>query len=455
MNLYRNPNLQIMANVHQYIIIYFTLIIHESMSNSIYGNLCLETVVRFTYHQAICDFDSSTAKSALKDVNTCPNKCNYWMNDLNDHRNSLRRIDLTIGNAIKGFNFCPRSSASKYLKIYCSSWNATEYVIWDDVYACSINDAQCVRITNYCICHCMPGYILVDDKCLKKTVPAGGFCSLSVQCRGSDNSGICEDGRCTCAEGFTFIDFACKKKLDDWCDFTEQCIQPFSVCIQGKCKCMNGYSAFQTESCHKDNVPVGGLCSIHEQCTGSHNSGICEHGRCTCAEGFIFFDLACMKRNLELNDSCEITEQCKQPLSVCFQGKCKCIKGYSAFDIDSCIKDHQNSSGSSNCQQYDTHIGGTLGALFGGLILGVIVTAIVTTLVYRRLTFRTRNSEEPDVMSAENRACGASKISYTNNKKQKVAKSSPNSFSEETPAYNTLQPTSLSLEEGHYSTLGQ
>lgn len=32
-----------------------------------FRNLCLETVVRFTYHQAICDFDSSTAKSALKD----------------------------------------------------------------------------------------------------------------------------------------------------------------------------------------------------------------------------------------------------------------------------------------------------------------------------------------------------------------------------------------------------
>lgn len=38
---------------------------------------------------------------------------------------------------------------------------------------------------------------------------------------------------------------------------------------------------------------------------------------------------------------------------------------------------------------------------------------------------------------------------------QKVAKSSPNSFSEETPAYTTIQPTSLSLAEGHYSTLGQ
>lgn len=48
-----------------------------------------------------------------------------------------------------------------------------------------------------------------------------------------------------------------------------------------------------------DNVPVGGLCSIHEQCTGSHHSGICGHGRCTCAEGFIFFDLACMKSNVK------------------------------------------------------------------------------------------------------------------------------------------------------------
>lgn len=48
-----------------------------------------------------------------------------------------------------------------------------------------------------------------------------------------------------------------------------------------------------------DNVPVGGLCSIHEQCTGSHHSGICGHGRCTCVEGFIFFDLACMKSNVK------------------------------------------------------------------------------------------------------------------------------------------------------------
>lgn len=34
-----------------------------------FRNLCLETVVRFLNHEAfwICDFDSSTAKNALKD----------------------------------------------------------------------------------------------------------------------------------------------------------------------------------------------------------------------------------------------------------------------------------------------------------------------------------------------------------------------------------------------------
>lgn len=40
-------------------------------------------------------------------------------------------------------------------------------MILDDVFACSVNDAQCVRINSYCICHCLPGYILEDKKCLK------------------------------------------------------------------------------------------------------------------------------------------------------------------------------------------------------------------------------------------------------------------------------------------------
>lgn len=39
--------------------------------------------------------------------------------------------------------------------------------MWNGTSACSINNAQCVRIYNDCICHCLLGFILVDEKCLK------------------------------------------------------------------------------------------------------------------------------------------------------------------------------------------------------------------------------------------------------------------------------------------------
>lgn len=41
-----------------------------------------------------------------------------------------------------------------------------EYIMLKDGKKCSIKDAQCVRIDSYCICHCMPGYDFVQDKCL-------------------------------------------------------------------------------------------------------------------------------------------------------------------------------------------------------------------------------------------------------------------------------------------------
>lgn len=46
-----------------------------------------------------------------------------------------------------------------------------EYIIWDDADACFVEDAHCDHINNYCVCHCLPGYILVDEKCLKSKIP--------------------------------------------------------------------------------------------------------------------------------------------------------------------------------------------------------------------------------------------------------------------------------------------
>lgn len=42
--------------------------------------------------------------------------------------------------------------------------------MWNDTNACSINNAQCVRINNDCICHCLPGFVLVDGTCLKSKI---------------------------------------------------------------------------------------------------------------------------------------------------------------------------------------------------------------------------------------------------------------------------------------------
>lgn len=32
---------------------------------------------------------------------------------------------------------------------------------------CPLNSAQCERIDNYCICHCYPGYSIINGSCLK------------------------------------------------------------------------------------------------------------------------------------------------------------------------------------------------------------------------------------------------------------------------------------------------
>lgn len=40
--------------------------------------------------------------------------------------------------------------------------------MWNNVSACN---AECLHIFSHCICHCLPGYILVDGKCIKSKIP--------------------------------------------------------------------------------------------------------------------------------------------------------------------------------------------------------------------------------------------------------------------------------------------
>eukprot|EP00105_Crassostrea_gigas_P045591 XP_019929739.1 PREDICTED: uncharacterized protein LOC105345467 [Crassostrea gigas] len=202
---------QTMAIVYEFIIIYFALLINKSMSSFINRDLCFETGARFRDYQRKCLFNSSTAENILQDVTTCPNKCNFQIDHLHPYSNSLREINLTIGNGRKMFHSCPRSYyyTDVYLNINCSSWNAREYIIWDDVYACSINNAQCIHINNYCVCHCMPGYILEDETCLKMNVSIGGICEFDWQCNGTQFANVCDHGSCSCSPGYIQINRKC------------------------------------------------------------------------------------------------------------------------------------------------------------------------------------------------------------------------------------------------------
>lgn len=56
---------------------------------------------------------------------------------------------------------------------------------------------------------------------------------------------------CSLSSFITFYFIIGNLKLNDSCEIAEQCIQPFARCFQGKCKCINGYSAFDTDSCMK------------------------------------------------------------------------------------------------------------------------------------------------------------------------------------------------------------
>lgn len=207
--------------MHLYTIIYLTLIIHEPMSSSINRDLCLETVKRFIDYKRKCNFGFSTANDILQDDANCPKKCNLRTSYLINNGNSLGKIELTIGDKREIFNFCSGFSYKANFNIDCSSWNAKEYIIWDYVDACFVEDAQCVHINEYCVCHCLPGYILMEEKCLKRNL-----------------------------------------QLNDSCELTEQCTQPFSVCLQGKCKCINGFSAYDTDSCLQGLLSLS-ICFVH------------------------------------------------------------------------------------------------------------------------------------------------------------------------------------------------
>lgn len=40
-------------------------------------------------------------------------------------------------------------------------------------------------------------------------VPVGGYCKVDEQCQGSENSGVCQLGKCVCRDGYVLYNLEC------------------------------------------------------------------------------------------------------------------------------------------------------------------------------------------------------------------------------------------------------
>eukprot|EP00105_Crassostrea_gigas_P040871 XP_019925019.1 PREDICTED: receptor-type tyrosine-protein phosphatase mu [Crassostrea gigas] len=252
--------------------------VHGSMCayTHIDKNLCFETIARFTNGEDKCGFNLSTARGILEDATTSLNKCNLRIDKrlYTGRKYSIKRIDLIIGKGVTNFNLCPNSySLNRHLYINCSSWITEEYIMWNDVYACSINDAQCVRINNYCVCHCIPGYILEGKKCLKERVAIGGTCERNRQCKGTAFANVCDHDVCSCRPGYIQIG----------------------------------------RKCYPVKVTIGGICDFNLQCNGTKFATVCDHGSCLCSPGYVQIDRKCYP-------ACE-------EITLAYGERCPCVIG--------------------------------------------------------------------------------------------------------------------------------
>ncbi|XP_078309663.1 uncharacterized protein LOC111109335 [Crassostrea virginica] len=109
-------------------------------------------------------------------------------------------------------------------------------------------------------CSCIGGYkARSDGQCEKGFIPEkafyGGFCSQNDQCT---NSTVCTNERCTCKQGFVFIDTGCHKKdvlLNQSCMYSHQCLaSPYAAYLEGRCSCIEGYKARNNGQCEKEDL---------------------------------------------------------------------------------------------------------------------------------------------------------------------------------------------------------
>ncbi|VDK79090.1 unnamed protein product [Litomosoides sigmodontis] len=177
-----------------------------------------------------------------------------------------------------------------------------------------VSNAQCQNIApEY---YCYQGFCCSDNSDTVKTVPYGGYCTITAQC--STFGSKCISHVCQCVDGFKYNGYACvattpvlcpanqisingqcyrKVSYGFLCNFTQQCSYVGALCTDGICLCQLGYAfdgrkcISRSTTCPGNQIAIGGLCypfarlgetcMYSEQCIDKwYPSLLCANGHC-------------------------------------------------------------------------------------------------------------------------------------------------------------------------------
>ncbi|XP_063703380.1 rh5-interacting protein-like [Culicoides brevitarsis] len=147
-----------------------------------------------------------------------------------------------------------------------------------------VANAKC---SEYFYCYCPAGYVFSTDvtQCLKES-GFGVACTESVQCSHMLSGATCENGKCGCAEGYTYARGKCRKlaHLHSACSETIDC--EFSgdresvVCKERTCECAEGFYKRSNNVCRRLSTKPCEPCLVQSDCQSKELSLVCEKQKC-------------------------------------------------------------------------------------------------------------------------------------------------------------------------------
>ncbi|XP_062598958.1 uncharacterized protein LOC134260413 isoform X1 [Saccostrea cucullata] len=197
-----------------------SLILHYGCSAyNINSEVCLEKLLHFALGDEGCKFTLTDAKKWLEaaDSSFCPKKCRVKINNLEESQGifktkyRLKFIDLSINELIEDIMTIERKCSlldslkdERTMEINCKTnlekLNSSKSLCSSNQ-NCTEESKKCSLTGNIGICKCRPGYIGLENKCLKGNLKLNDTCQRNEQC--SMVSGlICQNDTCVRRRGY-------------------------------------------------------------------------------------------------------------------------------------------------------------------------------------------------------------------------------------------------------------